>query len=1292
MDIYMVGVYKQRNKIVGFKMLDPNTADTSKQIMDVQYNQVIDVIKNKRANIVNLKLENGKLKGYNGSIDRYGVIGKSQALVILRKAVDDSDNLIGYICADCMGQMRLLSEKQVIDFANNIALANGKVITDNSGKSHVSAIEGTYQIYKKSNSNQPKQQLQEKTNKKVEVNGIDDETLQIISKLQTYKEYNYSYAKKVVTTIKKFNKCSEKQKECLKKILNEFESKQLCTNQQTQSTQGSEIKQTIKENKQDIKNNDINSMFEIEIMNNQLYIKRYKGKGINNLILPDSMEHNGKEYRVRGILSYAFANSDIEAIKTGVSIVDIGQSAFCNCKKLKYADLSTSNHPHIAMNCFMGCSSLYGIQIGSRVQRIHESAFKDCVGLKNIELPESTDTIARTAFYNCKSLKSVDSNVTTINDSAFKSCINLEQFNFSKVISIGAQAFRYTKFNKLRLPGNITTIGVKAFSDIPELTEVILEDGIESLGTYCFAKSDRDRAVNELKNRPYKQLDYILTCKSIKEIGAGAFRHAKIVKVYTGSVAESHCIGFDVPYERIDSSNLDNATRVRIKSELIDANPIKTLWRILNTPTENASNPDLELNENKLVDIPFNKQNFEFFNIEETTENIKPHVKFIGLLNYLQDVGDLYKDPLAEGVLRLQKTFNVTSNIIYNDGCNRAYKVIYSLVDTLEEGGFIMVIMNNHLRFVTKLTVATDVNMSDNLYTDANIPIKQYIHAGDKIGKTSTISGHNGVINIDGEDCNAGELLFNTISEHCMEIIPQRKDSIWYVPATGLTLKLHDKREWEKDNRSSDGKKIARNSEDCLNVIQVLNYNELIDLASTYKKHSIDSDKFFKQLNNMTQSEVTSRINMLSNVEEEKEAQLFHVSNEFRKRLQTKNIIAESASPNDLTIELLYDLSQSYWMIEKDIDWLRTTGQKSLSKTNEYIIDGYRLVEYKSNQIVKFSNPYMNGQKGAYVFTLMKNETTHGVYASRHSMDKIVKKLVELTQMKTDTTPIKLMQDPYNIDICSHDLFYNFYDVLYSKDGWKFKNYTLGYNRCVWNQTADFHIAMYKPTGIFYLTMEAYIKTPKGEAGRKTMPVLPIGNMDRALMIATTTNSKNKNSKLLEELMVLVTSVLMRTAGVTTKPHFKFNGEFDVDAYFEARKLAINGVKDINLYKKLINDRVVYMLGTVHKGVLQKEYDYKSDDDYDIEEFNDLEDVDDFDESEDEYDMEDFEESDDLDDYDMEEFDDTDEEDIMEDTSDIDSFISDENALKVQQQLKEAGHEISLSQIKIMMMEQLKSL
>lgn len=1283
MDIYMVGVYKQKNKIVGFKMLDPNNADPSKRVMDVQYNQVVSVLQSKSANIVNLKIENGKIKGYNGSLDRYGVIGKSQALVIIKKATDKNDTMLGYICSDCNGNMKLLTEQQVIDFANKIALANGKVVTDASGKSYISAIEGTYQLYKKQQTTQTNQ-----TQQTPQPNYLDEETVDVINKLRTYKEYKGSYAEKIVGTIKKLNnRCTEKQKDCLKKILSDLESKYNKQNEtptKTQKQQPNEIqtpKRVIEQSSADI--------FNIEIMNNQLYIKSLtkEARGVHkNIVIPDVINYNGKDYMVKGILGGAFSNTGIEYVKTGSNLSDIGQGAFQNCVNLAEVDLSLSNHPHIPMNCFNGCKNLKSVRVGNKVQRIHEAAFCDCVLLRKIELPSSTDTIARIAFLNCQKLESVDSSVVTINDSAFRECHSLKQFNFSNVINIGAQAFRYTAFRKLVLPGNITSIGTKAFSDIYELSDVELCDGIEVIGDYCFAKSEKGKVDRTRNYRQTVAIESILTCKSLKEIGAGAFRHAELVKVYTGSVAESHCIGFDVPYIRLDDSNLDNSTKVRIKSELIESNPMKILYETLITPGEGASNPNIQLNTSKLVDIQFGKQNFDFFHIEETTEKVEPHVKFIGLLNYLQDVGDLYQDPLSNGVLRLQKTFNVVSDAIFNDGCNRVYKVMYQLVDTLDDGGFIMVIMDNHLKFITELNIATDVNVGESLANDENIPIKKYVHAGDKLGKTSTISGHNGLIIVDDNQVNVGEMFFNRISEHAIEIIPQRKDSIWYIPATGLSLKLHDKREWEKDNYSKTGKKIARNSEDCLNVLQILTYEELVAMSKNYKKHTVDSGKFFKQLNSMSKNEVDNRINSLASVEEEKEAQLFHVSNEFRAILSNKGVNLDSASPNDLTIDLFYDISQSYWMIEKDQDWLRLTGQKSLSKTNEYIISGYRLVEYKSNQVVKFSNPYMNGQKGAFVFTLIQKNMTRGVYASRHSMQHIVDKLVKLTQMKPDTVPMNLMQDAYNIDMCSHDLFYNFYDVLYSKDGWSFKNYISGYNKYVWNSNADFHIAMYKPTGVFYLTMESYVKTPNGETGRRTMPVLPIGNMDRALMIATTTNSKNKDSKLLEELMVLATSVIMRASGIDRKATFKFDTEYDIDAYFKARELAIQGVKDINLYKQLVNDRVVYMLGTIHKGVLQRENSYN---DLDIE-VEDTE-ADYYTEEDTDIDI-DLDEDIDIDitGEDEEELYE-DEEELYEDEEDIDDYtgVSDTVAIELQKQLKAAGHDLNIAQVKLMLAQQM---
>jgi hypothetical protein len=183
------------------------------------------------------------------------------------------------------------------------------------------------------------------------------------------------------------------------------------------------------------------------------------------------------------------------------------------------------------------------------------------------------------------------------------------------------------------------------------------------------------------------------------------------------------------------------------------------------------------------------------------------------------------------------------------------------------------------------------------------------------------------------------------------------------------------------------------------------------------------------------------------------------------------------------------------------------------------------------------------------------------------------------------------MQDPYVFDSLDSDLFYNFYDVLYSKGGWAFNAYN-SFRSGSYN--AQFNISMYKPNGIFYLTLSRVgaVKTRDGKVmtAYKTIPVLPIGNMDRALMVATTTNTNAKNTKLFDELMDLAAYIQKQDRLLYVREQGK---EADIDntynSYVEARKLVMSGVKNVAEYKKLISDRAVYMLGTVHTGTLQRE-------------------------------------------------------------------------------------------------------
>ena len=156
-------------------------------------------------------------------------------------------------------------------------------------------------------------------------------------------------------------------------------------------------------------------------------------------------------------------------------------------------------------------------------------------------------------------------------------------------------------------------------------------------------------------------------------------------------------------------------------------------------------------------------------------------------------------------------------------------------------------------------------------------------------------------------------------------------------------------------------------------------------------------------------------------------------------------------------------------MVPKPTSWLRQVGKKSLNKKGEYSIGEYKIVEYVSNMIVKFSNPYMNGVKHAYVFEVKRDTQTEAVYASRYDLLTIVKKLYELVNYPDGITIPALMKNPDKIDEVNAKLFYNFYPVLNTKHGWDIKNFIkarYGFRNIYY---VDFYIAMYKPTGVFYL-------------------------------------------------------------------------------------------------------------------------------------------------------------------------------------------------------------------------------
>ena len=975
-----------------------------------------------------------------------------------------------------------------------------------------------------------------------------------------------------------------------------------------------------------------------KLNNGQLFaVGLHKNVSKTELVIPDTVLINGVVTPVSGIKSGAFNNTGIRSVVVGANVHDIGQGAFANCIHLLSADLSRGKHTFIAANLFKNCINLTEVAVGNNLLRIHEYAFNNCMKLSKINIPNDIE-IAKHAFSNCYMLTEVCGSPKTIMESAFANCIRLKTFDFSHTQSIGTHSFRNCGFEKLKLDGNIFSIGNKAFADCIVLGEVEIEEGVEKLGEFCFAKSVKSFDVGNVWSQvaPVSDLEEYLvkavidTPKSIDKVGTDTFRHAELVKVFAGSACESACVAFNTNYVIKDKIDTSNSTRTRIKAGVLGKNPCETLYKTLITEKENTGNSaPFDMQTKKLVSVELNKNTLDTLHINEVdnTNAIEPGLMFKAAVSYLQDIADIFTMPLSDKILRLQQTFYKESEEIYNDGYNRIEIVTYTIMDTLEEGSFIIALSGNKLILCVDFNILTniEVGMGEN---NIDIPIKSYIHTGDRLGNSSSIAGANAHIKLeDGTEINVGNEILKHIKINGIRVNRTKTDYAIYVPSQGIVCKFHDGRMYS----TVDGKRVlSKDTEDCLNVTGILSYPEFIEEIKSSSKGTKENMAFFTKLSELTKAEVDERVVNIGIIAEEKQAQLFNVSRAIVAQAEKLGITGKNLktiTPNAITPEIFMELSRSYWLIEKDMDWLDTAGRKSLNKTHEYNIGKYTICEYKSNQVVKFSNAYMSGTKGAYIFELKLNNRIVSLYTSRFSLGDIVNLAVQLTtvpscgMVKVDeyaTNAPVLMTNPYKFDKIDHNLFVKFYDVVYCKDGWTLKKFT-GVNSGFSCNGAMFSISMYKPTGIMYLAITTYIEDKKMsddsdkrvivQNKKATLPIFPIGDMDRALVVANTTNSNNKKTNVLNELMALSVYILCDEDTNRFKQMLRYCKGFEQcidvpDRYMKARELIINGVKEVEKYRGLLDDRVIYMIGTVHKGVLKREGE-----EYNIEYAHDTEEI-----------------------------------------------------------------------------------
>ena len=142
MRIHLIAIhYDKSGNTIGFRLLDQD----SKDIKDVPYDSALMAVKSRQITIRGIELQQGKLKGSNGSFERYPklvggkLVGKSP-LIVLNELGDQ-----GYTVSDLKGMIQNYRTKDVITLAKSMGIANGKVVQQEGKEPFISAISGSYE-------------------------------------------------------------------------------------------------------------------------------------------------------------------------------------------------------------------------------------------------------------------------------------------------------------------------------------------------------------------------------------------------------------------------------------------------------------------------------------------------------------------------------------------------------------------------------------------------------------------------------------------------------------------------------------------------------------------------------------------------------------------------------------------------------------------------------------------------------------------------------------------------------------------------------------------------------------------------------------------------------------------------------------------------------------------------------------------------------------------------------------------------------------------------------------------
>lgn len=220
-----------------------------------------------------------------------------------------------------------------------------------------------------------------------------------------------------------------------------------------------------------------------------------------DIVIPETIEVNGKTYTVTAIGPRAFHGSEITSISLPKTITTLYVRCFAFTSKLKSITLPGSLKYYKGddeMRIFEK-SGITEVVLEEGITEMCYKMFDIVEELKKVVLPSTITEIPAHCFAECKSLSDITAKgtITSVGEYAFFGA-PLEDFSaFTlKGVAIPDNAFNGCAFKTIEIAdGAATSIGRQSFSNCYSVTTITVPASVSTIGIWAFAD---DRSLKEI--------------------------------------------------------------------------------------------------------------------------------------------------------------------------------------------------------------------------------------------------------------------------------------------------------------------------------------------------------------------------------------------------------------------------------------------------------------------------------------------------------------------------------------------------------------------------------------------------------------------------------------------------------------------------------------------------------------------------------------------------------------------------------------------------------------------------